>query len=164
MLGSNAFSGTTTISAGTLQLGNGGATGILAGGGPIEIDGALVLNRSDSVTMNNPLTGEGALLKTSGGTVTLTGDLSSYGGPVTVAQGQLVLTTLAAASGYTINSGATLQFNGATVALGSAYSNAEVTVNALAGGLVQYQNTQVVGGYLSGMGRTSSPPRIRSTR
>ena len=122
MLGSNAFSGTTTISAGTLQLGNGGTTGILAGGGPIEIDAAPGAEPFGHVTMNNPLTGEGALLKTSGGTVTLTGDLSSYGGPVTV-PGQLVLTTLAAASGYTVNSGATLQFNGARVYLGSAYSN-----------------------------------------
>ena len=148
LLGSNTFTGNTTISAGTLQLGNGGTTGILAGGGDVEIDATLVLNRSDNVTMNNPLTGQGTLLKTNSGTVTLTGDLSGFAGPISVVKGQLVLTAAAAAAQFTVGNGGTLQFNGASVNLGSAYAN----VYALAGGVVQYQNAQIYGGNLWGPG------------
>ena len=44
----NSYSGGTTINAGTLQVGNGGATGSV-GTGPVLDDGALVFNRSGTV-------------------------------------------------------------------------------------------------------------------
>jgi len=148
LLGSNTYSGNTTISSGTLQLGNGGTTGILAGGGAVEIEGTLVLNRSNNVIMNNPLTGQGSLLKVNSDAVTLTGDMSGFSGPIGVASGQLVLDSAAAASQFTVSSGGTLQFNGASVNLGAAYAN----VYALSGGVVQYTNANISGGYLWGPG------------
>ena len=148
LLGSNTFSGGTTVSAGTLQLGNGGNTGYLAGSIAIGTAGTLVLNRSDNVSISNTLTGPGALVKTGGDTVTLTGNLTGYTGLVSVSQGQLVLAVPAAAAAYTATSGGTLQFNGASVNLGSAYAS----VQALSGGLVQYQNANIYGGWLDGPG------------
>jgi fibronectin-binding autotransporter adhesin len=46
--GSNTYTGTTTVSAGTLQVGNGGTTGSVAGN--ITDNAALVINRSDTLT------------------------------------------------------------------------------------------------------------------
>ena len=93
LTGSNNFFGGTTISAGTLQLGNGGTTGSLPGSVAIAAGGALALDRSDNLSLNNTLTGAGGLVKTDGDTVTLTGNVAGFTGPITVAQGQLVLTS-----------------------------------------------------------------------
>ena len=48
LTGANTYTGGTTISAGTLQIGNGGTTGSVAGN--IVDNGALVFNRSDALT------------------------------------------------------------------------------------------------------------------
>ena len=150
LTGSNPFTGSTTISAGTLQLGSGGTSGILAGGGNVEIDGALVLNLSNSATMSNGLSGSGMLLKISSGAVALTGDMSGFEGQISVLQGQLALgaSTAPAASQYTVGNGAALQLNGATIDLGSAYA----TIWAMSGGTVQYSNATILGGDLWGPG------------
>ena len=50
LTGNNTNSGVTTISAGTLQLGDGGTTGSL-GAGNITNNAALVINRSDALTI-----------------------------------------------------------------------------------------------------------------
>ena len=47
LLNANSFSGTTSLSGGTLQIGNGGGTGSL-GPGPLHDNAALVFARSDS--------------------------------------------------------------------------------------------------------------------
>src|SRR5205814_8357682 len=52
LTGNNSYSGTTTISAGTLQIDNGGTTGSL-GTGNVTDNAALVFNRSDSPVVAN---------------------------------------------------------------------------------------------------------------
>ena len=47
LTGANTYTGGTTISAGTLQVGNGGTTGSIAGN--VTDNGVLAFNRSDSV-------------------------------------------------------------------------------------------------------------------
>ncbi len=148
LLGSNTFSGGTTISTGTLQLGNGGTTGTLTGGIAVGIGTALVLDRSDNVSMNFSLAGPGALVKTGSDTVTLTGNSTGFAGPISVLQGQLVLTAPVGMGAATVSSGGTLEFSGANVNLGSAYGS----VQALTGGVVQYQNASINGGNLFGPG------------
>ena len=54
----NSYSGGTTINAGTLQVGNGGATGSV-GTGPVLDDGALVFNRNGTVAVPGAITGTG---------------------------------------------------------------------------------------------------------
>ncbi|RYJ01798.1 MAG: autotransporter protein, partial [Actinomycetales bacterium] len=74
---SNTYTGTTTVSAGTLQVGNGGTSGRL-GTGAVTNNAALVFNRSDSVTVANAIGGTGTLTQAGAGTTVLTGD-NSYG-------------------------------------------------------------------------------------
>ncbi len=51
LTGANAYAGTTTVSAGTLNVGGGGATGTL-GSGAVTTNAALVFNRTGSVVLS----------------------------------------------------------------------------------------------------------------
>src|SRR5262249_7104302 len=53
------YSGGTTITAGTLQLGNGGTSGSIAG--DVVDNGALVFNRSDAATFPGLISGNGSV-------------------------------------------------------------------------------------------------------
>ena len=77
----------TTVSAGTLQLGNGGTTGSV-GAGPIVNDGTLAVNRSDNLTLANVISGSGKLLKQGGNTLALMG-ANSYAGGTALKQGRI---------------------------------------------------------------------------
>jgi autotransporter-associated beta strand protein len=68
----NTYTGPTTISAGTLQIGSGGTTGSLAG--PIANNAALVFNRASDLTLPGLITGTGSLTKLGTGTLTLAAD------------------------------------------------------------------------------------------
>ncbi|MBI3196789.1 MAG: autotransporter domain-containing protein [Rhodospirillales bacterium] len=87
LTGANSYSGTTTISAGTLSVGAGGAAGTLGTGAVIN-DATLQLNRSDSITVANAVSGTGALTKLGAGVVTLTG-ANTYSGTTTISVGTL---------------------------------------------------------------------------
>jgi outer membrane autotransporter protein len=89
--GDNTYAGGTTISAGTLQVGNGGATGSL-GSGPVLDNSALAFNRSGTVTVPGAITGTGSLTQESpaGGTLVLTGE-NTYTGGTTIISGILEL-------------------------------------------------------------------------
>jgi fibronectin-binding autotransporter adhesin len=91
LVGSNTYSGTTTISAGTLQVGNGGATGTL-GSGNVVNNASLVFNRSNAMTVANTMSGSGSLTQIGTGTTTLTGN-NSYTGGTSVNAGTLVIGT-----------------------------------------------------------------------
>ncbi|MFM9001123.1 MAG: beta strand repeat-containing protein, partial [Verrucomicrobiota bacterium] len=58
---SSGFTGTTTVSAGTLALGGGGTSGWLTGTTSIAVDGTLQIWRSDDVTLSLPLSGTGTV-------------------------------------------------------------------------------------------------------
>lgn len=92
--GANTYTGTTTIAAGTLQIGAGGTAGSLPSGA-ITNNGNLVFNRSDAVTWSNAISGTGNLTKASGsGTLTLSGN-NTFNGAVTVSSGTLISTNAA---------------------------------------------------------------------
>jgi fibronectin-binding autotransporter adhesin len=86
LTGSSSFSGPTTIQAGALQLGSGGAGGAV--GGAIVNSGTLILNRSDSYTLGNFISGTGVLRKLAANTVTLSSS-NSFSGGTTIEQGNL---------------------------------------------------------------------------
>ncbi|RZJ24692.1 MAG: hypothetical protein EOO54_08655, partial [Haliea sp.] len=87
LTGANAYTGATTISPGTLQVGNGGTTGTL-GTGAVTNNGTLAFNRSDSVTIANAISGTGNLTQSGNGTTILTG-ANTYGGTTTISAGTL---------------------------------------------------------------------------
>jgi fibronectin-binding autotransporter adhesin len=81
--GNASYTGTTTISGGTLQVGNGGTTGTLSTGSAIVDNANLTFNRSNAVTQGtdfsaSPITGTGTLTKEGSGILTLTGK-NTYG-------------------------------------------------------------------------------------
>jgi fibronectin-binding autotransporter adhesin len=78
-----AFTGTVSVSGGTLQLGNGGAVGTL-GGGAIDVaaGATLAFNRSGTPTYANLISGGGGVAILSGGPVL--GGANSFTGGVTV--------------------------------------------------------------------------------
>ena len=112
LTGSNSFTGITTVSSGTLQLGIGGTTGSIAGSA-ITNNGALVFNRSDAVTQGTDfgaISGIGSLTKNGAGLLTLTSS-NAYTGGTILSSGTLQLNhavALGASSSLTINPGATL--------------------------------------------------------
>ena len=87
--GNNTYSGTTTVAAGTLQIGNGGTSGSL-GTGPVVNDASLVFNRSDDSVATGPISGTGNLTKQGDGVLTLNSS-STYLGSTTIAAGTVRL-------------------------------------------------------------------------
>ena len=91
LTGANTYSGTTTISAGLLQIGNNGTTGNL-GTGPINITTSagstgLQISRSDAYTVDNVISGAGGRVTIAGsGTTTFTGS-NTYSGATSINNG-----------------------------------------------------------------------------
>ena len=84
----NSYTGGTVIAAGTLQLGNGGFTGGVVGA--IVDDAALVINRSNALTLAGPISGSGSVTQRGSGSTTFTAD-NSYSGGTTIVAGALRL-------------------------------------------------------------------------
>ena len=87
LAGNNTYSGGTTVSLGTLQVGNGGTSGSLGSGDVID-NAALVFDRSDSIVVSNTISGSGSLTQAGGGTLTLTGN-NTYSNGTTISSGTL---------------------------------------------------------------------------
>jgi fibronectin-binding autotransporter adhesin len=95
VLNNNTYTGDTTISSGTLQLGNGGASGSIAS--PIILNnGALVYSRSDNVTVSNAIGGSGSVINLGSGTLTIS---SAIEGNSVINQGSGTLTISGAIGG-----------------------------------------------------------------
>ena len=130
LTGNNSYTGTTTISAGTLQIGNGGASGTLGTTNVID-NGTLALNRSDVVTLGNTISGTGAFIQKGTGTTTLTGN-NSYTGTTTISAGTLKLGAGASLASTNINLG-TMASQGTLDLTGKSSGYTVATNQALSG-------------------------------
>ena len=126
----NTYQGGTTISAGTLQLGNGGTSGSVAGN--VADNGTLVFNRSDVFTFGGTVSGTGGITQAGTGTTVLTANNAIQGNTL-VASGALAI-------GDAAHAGATLGVSGSstpqslrTMAAGSG-TNVQIAANATLGG------------------------------
>ncbi|XHR29473.1 MAG: autotransporter-associated beta strand repeat-containing protein [Chthoniobacteraceae bacterium] len=112
----NTYSGGTVISEGTLQVGNGGASGSLSTGA-VSNNGALVFKRSDAApVVANVISGTGTLTQAGTGTTTLTG-ANTYTGNTVVNSGKLIVNGSIGYSAVNVNVGGTLGGSGTTGAL-----------------------------------------------
>ncbi len=107
----NTYAGTTTISAGSLQIGNGGAAGRLSTSSTIINNGTLIINRSSAVGQGtdfsaSAITGSGSLTQAGTGTTTLTA-ANTYSGATVVNGGALFVNGSLAGTVH-VASGATL--------------------------------------------------------
>ncbi|RDJ27830.1 hypothetical protein DWF00_13000, partial [Bosea caraganae] len=103
LTGANTYAGGTVISAGTLQLGDGGTSGSITG--DVLNDGTLAFKRSDEVTFGGAISGTGALKQIGSGTTTLTG-VNSYAGGTTISAGTLIGSATSFGSGAILNNAA----------------------------------------------------------
>lgn len=120
----NTYTGTTTISAGTLQIGNATSTGSL-GSGAVTNDAALVFNRSGNFTLSNAISGSGSLAQSGSNTITIA-SANTYTGSTTVNSGTLLVSANqalgTAAAGTTVNSGAALHLSAVNYSTAEALS------------------------------------------
>ncbi|WP_313389298.1 autotransporter outer membrane beta-barrel domain-containing protein [Achromobacter aegrifaciens] len=138
----NTYTGGTTISAGTLQLGNGGVTGAILG--DVENNGALTFNRSDVQTFAGQITGSGAVNQIGAGTTILTAN-NTYTGGTTISAGTLQLGDGGATGGIVgnvANNGA-LSFNRSDAVTFAGLISGSGTVNQNGSGatILTAQNT-----------------------
>nr|WP_245430329.1 autotransporter outer membrane beta-barrel domain-containing protein [Rhizobium tropici] len=162
----NSYTGGTTISAGTLQLGNGGTSGSISG--DVTNNGILVFDRSDAYSFAGAISGTGGVNNLGSGITTLTGT-NSYTGATNVSAGTLLVSgDQSAATGLTtVSSGATLGgtgtiggdvtvTNGGTLAPGAAGNapgtltiNGALTLNNTSNVNVDFGQANVSGGSLN---------------
>ncbi|MEZ6095413.1 MAG: autotransporter-associated beta strand repeat-containing protein [Pirellulaceae bacterium] len=122
----NTFTGLTTITQGTVRLGNNTASGSLGTGNVDIASGAkFEFRRSDDFIVANQIIGDGSIIKNGAGATILTAN-SSYSGStivnsgiLRVASGASVDSSANANSGLIVSAGEAVIENGATFTLGS---------------------------------------------
>lgn len=114
LLGTNTYTGQTSVNAGTLQVGNGGTTGQLGTGAVVD-SAVLAFNRSNNLTVAGAISGVGTVVQNGAGAVTLSSN-GTFTGGLTVNAGTVISGTSGGGSGLgngpvTVNPGGTLQGN-----------------------------------------------------
>lgn len=113
LTGASTSTGTLTVNGGVLSLGNGGATGSVAGNVSVATGAALQFNRSGTTTYSSVVSGAGSIIKAGGDTLMLTGT-NTFTGSAMVTGGTLSIgnnsTAGSIAADVNVSSGATLQF------------------------------------------------------
>lgn len=128
--GVNDYAGITTISAGTLQVGNNDAAGNLPVDGIVNNSGTLAFARNDNLAVNNAISGTGQLVQSGGAVLTLSG-ANTFAGSVLVTNGSTLQVGNATALGT--GAGATVVAAGSTLDFNGYYLNAEPIVLAGSG-------------------------------
>ena len=146
LTGSNTYTGVTTVSGGTLQVGNGGSGASIGGTSVVNManNAALIFNHTDSIAFAAPINGSGSLAKMGSGTLTLS-KLSTYagstvitGGTLKIGRGELVVihwrrqSDLSVgclhASNYTLTNGYVTQLNDLSPSGTNSFTNPSSTV------------------------------------
>jgi autotransporter-associated beta strand protein len=113
--GNNTYTGTTIISGGALQIGDGGNTGTL-GTANVTDNATLIFNRYDNVICSNLISGTGSLTQAGDGVLTLNA-ANTYSGATFVTAGTLALTnssSIASSTNINLANGGIFDVTGTT--------------------------------------------------
>ena len=143
----NDYIGATVINAGTVQVGNGGASGAL-GSGPVVNQGALVINRTGALTIAGDLSGSGTLT-VSGVQLSFGGNNSSFSGDATIAGGGAVLSP---SDDSVLGYGQNLTLNNGTLATATATSMSRNVILGSGGGTLSNNASFTLSSGVSGNG------------
>ncbi|WGD30440.1 autotransporter domain-containing protein [Ancylobacter sp. WKF20] len=116
LTGASTFTGGASVTAGTLQIGDGGTSGSLATDIAVASGATLAFNRADEASFGYAISGTGALVKAGAGELELTGDNSGFTGTTTVSEGLLSVNGTLGGS-VTVAEGGTLGGSGTTGAV-----------------------------------------------
>ncbi|MFV0549198.1 MAG: autotransporter outer membrane beta-barrel domain-containing protein, partial [Limnobaculum xujianqingii] len=158
LTGDNIYAGGTTISSGTLQLGNGGTSGSVIGN--ITDNGTLVFDRSNDHLYNGVISGSGNVIQQGSGTLFIDNN-QTYQGTTDINLGALILikdSVLTSTNTVTVASGAELGGYGGVN--GSVNNNGLLAVADAAIGFVDAPaGNFTIGGSLTNSGevRMASP-------
>jgi autotransporter-associated beta strand protein len=149
LTGANTYTGTTTISAGTLQVGNATTTGTLGSGAIID-NASLVFKRSSAITVASAISGTGTLTQSGSSTLYLTG-ANTYTGTTTISAGTLEIgyntSTGTLGTGNVVNNSALVFYRTGTITVAGVISGT--------GTVTQYAGTLILTGNNTYSGTTS---------
>jgi fibronectin-binding autotransporter adhesin len=155
----------TTINGGVLQIGNGGASGSIAGSGiTVNSPGALAFNRSGTLNFAGSISGSGNVVQNGSGTLILSGS-DSHTGSTLVNTGTLAVPSSASTVGgsvITVASGATFNTTAGSgfYIQGNQILNGSGMVNGsyiLSTGATNYGNLTVTGNVTLADGSVFNP-------
>jgi len=137
LTGANTFTGVTTISGGSLQLGNGGAAGSIASTS-ITDNGNLTFDCNNGLAESAAIGGTGSVTQAGIGTTTL-GAANTYSGGTIVNAGTL----LVGVNGALPNS--SVSITGGTLQLGTGTGQAQMTSLSITGnGVLDVNNNHII--------------------
>jgi outer membrane autotransporter protein len=150
--GVNTYTGTTTVTAGTLV---GSATSF--GTGAVNDNATFIILQPTDATFANPIMGVGNFIKTGAGALTLTAN-NAFAGSTNVDGGALLVNGNLGASAVTVNAGATL---GGTGTVGSIVAPAGGIISP--GAALGTIGTLTVNGNLTQIGGSTYAVNLTST-
>jgi autotransporter-associated beta strand protein len=133
----NDYTGPTTITGGTLQLGDGVTPGAgVIGSGAITNDATLALNHPDDFTLGNVISGSGTIVKNNGNVVTLSAAPTGFFGTMMINAGTLRFSGGGAFNGIVAGAGG-IDVPAGTFELGGIDPNTLTGATAITGGTLR---------------------------